>query len=102
MLSNTHNTENLALATRRQVGPSKASKPSGGFKKDKLFCTHCKITGHSFDNCFKVGNAEPPLCSHCNMTGHTSNRCYKLHGYPPGHKFFKGKFTDGSVHQASG
>ncbi|XP_035540776.1 uncharacterized protein LOC118344323 [Juglans regia] len=50
------------------------------------YCPHCKIQGHSFENCFKVGNATPPLCSHCNMTGHSIDKCYKLHGYPPGHK----------------
>uniref|UniRef100_A0A2N9HGP5 Reverse transcriptase Ty1/copia-type domain-containing protein n=1 Tax=Fagus sylvatica TaxID=28930 RepID=A0A2N9HGP5_FAGSY len=33
---------------------------------------------------------ERPLCSHCGITGHTMEKCYKLHGYPPGYKF-KGK-----------
>uniref|UniRef100_A0A2N9HI29 Retrotransposon Copia-like N-terminal domain-containing protein n=1 Tax=Fagus sylvatica TaxID=28930 RepID=A0A2N9HI29_FAGSY len=27
---------------------------------------------------------ERPLCSHCGITGHTVDKCYKLHGYPPG------------------
>ena len=30
---------------------------------------------------------ERPLCSHCGITGHTVDKCYKLHGYPPGYKF---------------
>ena len=30
-------------------------------------------------------------CEHCKMTGHTVQRCYKIHGYPPGHRFYKGK-----------
>ncbi|GAB4848580.1 hypothetical protein Ancab_040146 [Ancistrocladus abbreviatus] len=30
-------------------------------------------------------------CAHCKMTGHTMEKCYKLHGYPPGHKLYKGK-----------
>ncbi|CAM8932740.1 unnamed protein product [Rhodiola kirilowii] len=40
----------------------------GGFNKNKprLFCTHCQMTGHSKEN------------------------CYKLIGYPPGHKLHKG------------
>lgn len=39
--------------------------------------------------CFKSGNATAPICTHCEMTGHTADRCYKLHGYPPGHKYHK-------------
>lgn len=30
-------------------------------------------------------------CDHCKMTGHTIQKCYKIHGYPPGHKFYKGR-----------
>ena len=26
------------------------------------------------------------FCTHCNMTGHTVDKCYKLHGYPLGYK----------------
>ena len=34
------------------------------------------------------GNAkkDKPFCTHCNMQGHTIEKCYKLHGYPPGYK----------------
>lgn len=28
-------------------------------------------------------------CDHCNWTGHTKDTCYRLHGYPPGHKWYK-------------
>ncbi|KAL5746921.1 hypothetical protein ACOSQ2_024218 [Xanthoceras sorbifolium] len=27
-----------------------------------------------------------PICSHCGITGHFVDRCYKRHGYPPGYK----------------
>lgn len=30
-----------------------------------------------------------PKCTHCGIIGHTQDVCYKLHGYPPGHKFYK-------------
>uniref|UniRef100_A0A2N9H706 Reverse transcriptase Ty1/copia-type domain-containing protein n=1 Tax=Fagus sylvatica TaxID=28930 RepID=A0A2N9H706_FAGSY len=30
---------------------------------------------------------ERPLCSHCGITGHIVDKCYKLHGYPPRYKF---------------
>ena len=32
------------------------------------------------------GKKERPFCTHCNMPGHTFEKCYKLHGYPPGYK----------------
>lgn len=36
-----------------------------------------------------LGQGKPktrPVCSHCRLSGHTVDRCYKLHGYPPGFK----------------
>ncbi|XP_075511479.1 uncharacterized protein LOC142547201 [Primulina tabacum] len=35
-------------------------------------------------------------CEHCNMLGHTKDTCFKLHGYPPGHKFYKGPWKNGN------
>uniref|UniRef100_A0A2N9EJE2 CCHC-type domain-containing protein n=1 Tax=Fagus sylvatica TaxID=28930 RepID=A0A2N9EJE2_FAGSY len=32
------------------------------------------------------GKKERPICSHCGITGHTVEKCYKIHGYPPGYK----------------
>lgn len=29
---------------------------------------------------------ERPFCTHCNIQGHTVERCYKLHGFPPGYR----------------
>lgn len=51
-------------------------------EKDKYYCAHCKIAGHSLE-CFKA-NPNKPLCQ---MPGHTLGKCYKLHGFLPGHKF---------------
>ena len=31
------------------------------------------------------GKKERPFCTHCNVLGHTIEKCYKLHGYPPGY-----------------
>lgn len=63
-------------------------KSGGNFKKEQSYCSHCKVTGHTFENCFKAGNAAPPTCTHCSMMGHTMDRCYNLHGYPLSHKCF--------------
>jgi hypothetical protein len=28
-----------------------------------------------------------PMCSHCGVSGHTVEKCYRVHGFPPGFKF---------------
>jgi len=58
------------------------------YKKERTYCTHFKITGHTLETCFKAGNVEAPIYSHCNFTNNTVEKCYKLNGYPPGHKLF--------------
>jgi len=36
----------------------------------------------------KQGSRKPkPVCSHCGVTGHTIEKCYKIHGFPPEFKF---------------
>lgn len=67
-----------------------SSKPSNfAVKRDKPYCSHCKIVGHTLAQCFNSGNVEASLCTHCEMNGHTADRCYKLHSYSPGHKLHK-------------
>ncbi|KAL5537688.1 hypothetical protein UlMin_046008 [Ulmus minor] len=39
------------------------------------------------------GKKDKPYCTHCGILGHTIEKCYKIHGYPPGYKP-KGKFSD--------
>ena len=36
-------------------------------------------------------------CSHCKVSGHSYERCFKVHGYPPGFKGFKDKRIVASV-----
>ncbi|CAM8973249.1 unnamed protein product [Rhodiola kirilowii] len=38
-------------------------------------------------------NRRQLLCTHCNISGHTKDTCYKLNGYPPGHRLHRGSFT---------
>ncbi|KAF5465285.1 hypothetical protein F2P56_015305 [Juglans regia] len=80
--------DSMAFAIRHPYPTSNKFSLQSKSKKDRPYCNHCKITGHTFEHCFKAGNAEAPICSHCTMTGHTMEKCYKLHGYPPGHKLF--------------
>jgi hypothetical protein len=40
----------------------------------------------------KQGSRKPKLvCSHCSVTGHTIEKCYKIYGFPPGFKFTRNK-----------
>jgi hypothetical protein len=44
---------------------------------------------------------EKPVCTHCGITGHIVDKCYKLHGFPPGFKFTKKPFASSSVNYAA-
>lgn len=44
-------------------------------KRDRLYCTHCKILGHTMD------------------------LCYKIHGYPTGYKFRINNNSNAAAHQ---
>jgi predicted aspartyl protease len=39
------------------------------------------------------------VCSHCGLTGHAIEKCYKLHGFPPSYKFTKSKVSSHSKNQ---
>lgn len=47
-------------------------------QKQNFYCTRCKRTGHSTENC--------KTCDFCKMGGHTMDTCYKIHGYPESYK----------------
>ncbi|XP_057980027.1 uncharacterized protein LOC131165892 [Malania oleifera] len=73
--------DSMALASKGNFGKQSA----GQQKKDRYYCTFCKIPGHSLERCFKA-NPNKPTCTHCQMLGHTADKCYRLHGYPVGYK----------------
>ncbi|XP_042984118.1 uncharacterized protein LOC122313306 [Carya illinoinensis] len=58
---------------------------SSSSRKERLYCSHCNISGHSLERCFKA-NPNLPVCSHCCIPGHTKDKCYRLNGYPSSHK----------------
>lgn len=97
--SSTSSAESISLAARKFSGPYKSTVHS---KKERSYCTYCKIGGHDLESCLKAGNAEAPLCNYCHMVGHIAEKCYKINGYPPGHKLHgKGKSTGAYAKQAS-
>ncbi|KAL9336860.1 hypothetical protein Peur_071348 [Populus x canadensis] len=101
LANNTPSCESMALASKFFHTPFNTTKRNfTNQRKERPYCPHCHTQGHTLENCYKAGNAEPPVCSHCNMSGHMVEKCYKLHGYPPGHKLYKGKVTDSFANQA--
>ncbi|KAL5550577.1 hypothetical protein UlMin_000753 [Ulmus minor] len=42
---------------------------------------------------------DKPYCTHCKILGHTMDRCYKIHGYPPGYKFRSNNNSNAVAHQ---
>ncbi|XP_057954676.1 uncharacterized protein LOC131148773 [Malania oleifera] len=42
-------------------------------------------------NAVKSFKKDKIICSHCGISGHTIAKCYRLHGFPPGFKFTKSK-----------
>ncbi|XP_031279176.1 uncharacterized protein LOC116137632 [Pistacia vera] len=56
--------QTMALAVKKPFPSSKYSpKQNPNPKKDRPYCTHCKISGHSMETCFKLGNVVAPVCS---------------------------------------
>uniref|UniRef100_A0A2N9GFH3 Integrase catalytic domain-containing protein n=1 Tax=Fagus sylvatica TaxID=28930 RepID=A0A2N9GFH3_FAGSY len=49
--------------------------------------TRSEVPRNNFGGRGYSGKKERPLCSHCGISGHIVDKCYKLHGFPPGFKF---------------
>ncbi|KAK0591763.1 hypothetical protein LWI29_007526 [Acer saccharum] len=56
---------------------------------------------NSNSNASKNQKREKPYCTHCKILGHTVDRCYKIHGYPPGYKFRSNNNSNAAAHQVS-
>ncbi|KAK0606291.1 hypothetical protein LWI29_036227 [Acer saccharum] len=53
------------------------------------------------DSTFKYQKRDRPYCTHCKILGHTMDRCYKIHGYPPRYKFRSNNNHNAAAHQVS-
>ena len=49
----------------------------------------------------KYQKRDRPYCTHCKILGHIVDRCYKIHGYPPGYKFKSNNNSNAAAHQVS-
>ncbi|KAL5537487.1 hypothetical protein UlMin_045928 [Ulmus minor] len=52
-------------------------------------------------NASKNQKRDRPYCTHCKILGHTMDQCYKIHGYPPGYKFKINNNSNAAAHQVS-
>ncbi|KAL5576052.1 hypothetical protein UlMin_017751 [Ulmus minor] len=52
-------------------------------------------------NASKNHKRDRPYCTHCKILGHTMDRCYKIHGYPLGYKFKINNNYNIATHQVS-
>ncbi|CAH9072793.1 unnamed protein product [Cuscuta europaea] len=57
--------------------------------------THIAHT-NSISRNYSRPNSNRSRCTHCGIPGHTQQVCYRLHGYPPGHKYYKKGNTHGA------
>ncbi|KAB5524389.1 hypothetical protein DKX38_022138 [Salix brachista] len=100
LTNNTPSSEFMALASKYVNAPFKIGGRNFA-RKESSYCQHCHTQGHTLENCYKAGNAEPPVCSHCNVSGHLIEKCYKIHGYSPGHKLYRGKVAGSFANQVA-
>ena len=49
--------------------------------------TRSKVPRNNYGGHGHSGKKDRPLCSHCEISGHIMDKCYKLHGFLPGFKF---------------
>lgn len=94
--SPTSDSKELAIKTSFKNNPKNQLMAQ---KKDRPYCTSCRVLGHTLENCFKAGSALAPVCTH--MAGYVVERRYKLHRYPPGHKLYNGKGPNTFANQSS-
>ncbi|XP_022843309.1 uncharacterized protein LOC111366850 [Olea europaea var. sylvestris] len=63
--------ESMALLIRDNF--RNGGKNMSAQRKDKYYCTCCKMVGHSLEKCFKA-NPKKPTCSYCQMLGHAIDK----------------------------
>lgn len=64
--------------TETEVDQPQAYIVTGADGKPTRFCTHCKMTGHTDNICFKLHPellATAPKCHKCGKPGHTAKKC---------------------------
>jgi hypothetical protein len=63
LTSNSTQYDAMAFAIRKPSSFTTKFPSHSKYKKERTYCTHCKITRHTLETCFKVGNTEAPICT---------------------------------------
>ncbi|KAA8521095.1 hypothetical protein F0562_011752 [Nyssa sinensis] len=56
MLNTNPSPDSMALAVKKFYPTSKPPNKSGQTQKPRPYCTHCHLSGHTLETCFKAGN----------------------------------------------
>ena len=75
----------LVVQEERQQGIGVTSLGNTG--DSMALYTRFEVPRNNYGRRGYFGKKDRPLCSHCGISGHIVDKCYKLHGFPPGFKF---------------
>ncbi|XP_030974852.1 uncharacterized protein LOC115994750 [Quercus lobata] len=56
-------------------------------KKNSIESSALAVKANGSSKSFNKAKSGKPQCTHCGVSGHVVDKCYKLYGYPPGYKF---------------
>ncbi|KAF7138291.1 hypothetical protein RHSIM_Rhsim07G0134800 [Rhododendron simsii] len=71
-------------------GTQNMSRDRSSFNNPSRFGNHNQLGDNS--------SSSNLHCTYCDRDGHTSKTCYKLHGYPPGHRLYRGGGSNAENH----
>lgn len=91
----TSHTESLAFMADNKRNTENAHRPYNRSGQSGYFNTQKQNTSFSRgQNSGSTGNMKKGsnhFCTHCQISGHSVESCFKIHGYPPNFKGFKDK-----------
>lgn len=83
----TNSTESLAFLADGKGFPDSSSQRNFKTGNQRPISGYNKGNGNSNGGSVKKGGNY--YCTHCKISGHSVERCFKIHGYPPNFKDFK-------------
>uniref|UniRef100_A0A2N9H9X1 Reverse transcriptase Ty1/copia-type domain-containing protein n=1 Tax=Fagus sylvatica TaxID=28930 RepID=A0A2N9H9X1_FAGSY len=75
----------LVVQEERQRGIGVTSL--GSISDSMALYTRFEVPRNNYSGRGYSGKKDRPLCSHCGISSHIVDKCYKLHGFPPSFKF---------------
>ncbi|XP_019096461.1 PREDICTED: uncharacterized protein LOC109130846 [Camelina sativa] len=85
MVTEDERKQNIAKPTRTDGVVFQTSGPPTTFVSDgSTYDGPADNMAYAVQNTYRPRQSLP-LCTHCGMSGHVVQKCFKLHGYPPGY-----------------